>query len=485
MVTDEQVRRLMKLIKKEKTLAVAAAKAGMDEKTARKWRESELLPSEFRGLRDWRTRPDVFGDVWPEVKAFLEINAGLQAKTIFGYLQRRSPGVFADGQLRTLQRRIRVWRATEGPPREVFFAQVHEPGRLCQSDFTHMKKLGVTIAGEPFDHLLYHFVLTYSNWETGTICFSESFEALSEGLQNALWELGGVPLAHQTDQLSTAVNNLGDRREFTRRYSALLSHYNLEPRKIQVDSPNENGDIEQSHNRLKTAIDQSLMLRGSRDFVSTGEYRAFLRAVFAGLNAGRRERFDRELQVLRPLPKRRVETMVRRRVRVSIGSTVNVMKNTYSVNSRLIGETLDVHIFVDNLKLYFGQRLVEVLPRLRGSGKSRIDYRHIIDWLARKPGAFANYRFRADLFPSVYFRLAYDMLKPSDKEYLLILKLAADEGEQRVQAVLKSLIEREVEISAAAVEDSLRSKSAPALTEIEILPVDLPSYDRLLEGALV
>lgn len=485
MVTDEQVRRLRKLIKKEKMLAVAAARAGMDEKTARKWRESEKLPSEFRGLRDWRTRTDGFVGVWPEVRALLEINSGLQAKTIFGYLQRRSPGVFADGQLRTLQRRIRVWRATEGPPREVFFAQVHEPGRLCQSDFTHMKKLDVTIAGEPFDHLLYHFVLTYSNWETGTICFSESFEALSEGLQNALWELSGVPVAHQTDQLSTAVNNLGDRREFTKRYSALLGHYGLEPRRIQVDSPNENGDIEQSHNRLKTAIDQSLMLRGSRDFASAGEYEAFLREVFAGLNAGRRLRFDQEQQVLKSLPKRRVETMVRRRVRVGIGSTVNVMKNTYSVNSRLIGEIVDVHIFVDHLKLHFGQRLVEVLPRLRGSGKSRIDYRHIIDWLVRKPGAFANYRFRADLFPSVYFRLAYDMLKPSDKEYLKILKLAADEGEQRVQAVLKSLIDQEVEISAAMVEDRLRGQSTPAVAEIDILPVDLPSYDRLLEGALV
>jgi hypothetical protein len=193
MVTDQQVRRLFKLVQTEKNFEIAAMKAGMDEKTARKYRRLGKLPSEIEQPRTWRTRKDPFEDVWHEIKSMLEINAGLEAKTIFEEFQRRNPGQFADGQLRTLQRRIKVWRASEGPAKEVFFTQLHHPGELGQSDFTHMNKLGITIGGRPFDHLIYHFVLTYSNWETGSICFSESFETLSQGLQNALWELGGVP----------------------------------------------------------------------------------------------------------------------------------------------------------------------------------------------------------------------------------------------------------------------------------------------------
>ena len=182
-------------------------------------------------------------------------NPGLEAKTLFEALQRKYPGQFADGQLRTLQRRIKRWRATEGPEREVFFAQQHVPGRLGQSDFTHMNELGITIGGQSFPHMLYHFVLTYSNWEAVTVCYSESFESLSEGLQNALWELGGVPLEHRTDRLSTAVNNVSEEREFTARYEALLRHYRMAGQKIQTGKANENGDVEQRHHRLKRAVE--------------------------------------------------------------------------------------------------------------------------------------------------------------------------------------------------------------------------------------
>ena len=209
MVTDQQVRRLMALIPREPTLCLAAAKAGMDEETARKYRRSGQLPSEVQAPHTWRTRPDPFAEVWGEVVLLLEVNPGLQAKTVFEHLQRQYPGRFSDGQLRTLQRRVKVWRATAGPPREVFFPQVHYPSDRCQSDFTCLNDLCVTLGGLPFDHLVYHFVLTYSNWETASICFSESFESLSGGLQQALWELGGVPRTHQTDRLSAAVQDVG------------------------------------------------------------------------------------------------------------------------------------------------------------------------------------------------------------------------------------------------------------------------------------
>lgn len=486
MVTDRQVRMLMKLIETEKTLATAAAKAGMDEKTARKYRRLGKLPSEVKVEYSWRTREDPFAEVWQEVKEKLEINSGLEAKTLFEDLQRRYPGRFADGQLRTLQRRVKAWRALEGPPKEVFFPQVHKAGQLCQSDFTHMKSVGVTIQRQPFDHLIYHFVLTYSNWETGTICFSESFESLSEGLQNALWELGGVPQMHRTDRLTAAVQKPDRPEEFTRRYSALLKHYGLEGDKTQAASPNEIGDVEQRHYRFKKALDQALMLRGSRDFTSRDEYAAFMRKLFSQLNSGRRDRLAEELKVFRRLPERRLESCKRLRLRVGPSSTIRVNHNVYSVHSRLNGEMVEVRLYVEHLELWYAQRCVEKIPRLRGEGKHRIQYRHIIDWLVRKPGAFENYRYRNELFPTHRFRMAYDYLKQSQparasKQYLKILHLAARESEIAVDDALRTLIDQEMPITFELVEAMVHSEELiPPPTELNIPEVDLTAYDALL-----
>lgn len=484
MVTDEQVRRLMNDLRKGKPLAVSAVRAGMDAKTARKYRRSGKLPSSSRPDHSWRTRPDPFEGAWDEVREHLVTHPGLEAKTLFEYLQRRYPGRFSDGQLRTLQRRIKVWRATEGPCREVMFPQVHEPGKLSESDFTHMSNLGITIAGQPFPHLVYHFVLAYSNWEAGTICFSESFESLSEGLQNALWELGGVPREHRTDRLTTAVQKVSHPEEFTQRYQGLLSHYGLEGKKIQAGKANENGDVEQSHYRFKKAVDQELMLRGSRDFGSQDKYATFLGGVQKRLNAGRRDRFEEERRVLRRLPAQRLEAAKRLQVRVGPSSTIRVQHNVYSVHSRLIRETITVRLTVDHLEVWYGQKRLEVLPRLRGEGKHRIDYRHIIDWLVKKPGALENYRYRDDLFPTSRFRMAYDALSGSSeasREYLAILLLAARESESGVDEALRLLIGEGRCITAKTVAEILESgrKPVPA-TEVHIAKVDLSRYDILL-----
>lgn len=474
------------MVQSEKTLAVAAAKAGMDEKTARKYRRSGELPSQMKAEHTWRTRRDPFSKVWDEMRAKLEDNSGLEAKTLFEYLQRREPGQFADGQLRTLQRRVKVWRATEGPAREVYFAQVHRPGELCQSDFTDMNGLGITIRGETFNHKIYHFVLTYSNWEDGTICFSESFESLSEGMQNSLWKLGGVPKSHRTDQLTAAVQKPDQPEEFTQRYSALLRHYALEGCKIQAAQPNENGDVEQRHHRFKRALDQALMLRGSRDFADRAEYAEFLRKLMEQLNAGRKERFAEELKVLRRLPDRRLDACKRIQARVGMGSTVRASHNVYSVNSRLIGEQVEVRLYVEQVEVWYGQRLVDAMPRLRGDGKHHIQYRHIIDWLARKPGAFENYRYREELFPTSRFRIAYDALKlgqPArhDKEYLQILRLAARESELAVDNALRQLISADRTIRFETVEAIVRSgQTPPAVTDVMIEAVDINAYDALL-----
>lgn len=480
----------------ENTQEIAAAKAGMDVKTARKYLRAGVVPSELKGDRHWRTRKDEFADVWSEVKQQLIAHPGLEAKTIFAALQRKYPNQFADGQVRTLQRRIKHWRATEGPALEVYFTQEHRPGELCESDFTHMTELGITIDGLPFEHLLYHLVLTYSNWETGTICFSESFASLSEGLQNALWKLGGVPFLHRTDRMTAAVNNLTDLADFQKNYEALMRHYGMEGRKIQTGRPNENGDIEQRHHRLKRALDQALLLRGHRNFLSIEEYQAFLGSLFDQINGGRKEKLAHEMEVLRPLPDRRFDRTKRVRVRVNVGSLISVDRNSYSVNSRLIGEIVEARIFPDRIDVFYGGQKIEQLPRLRGRTKYRVDYRHIIDWLVRKPGAFAGYRYREHLFPSSHFRKAYDFLKivtprRCDHRYLEILALAAKEGEARVEDALRLLLQTESGKQAIVNKQAFREfldrcEQVPDLTDVQIADVSLSSFDQLFSqpGAL-
>jgi len=479
----------MKLNPIEKNLSVAAAKSGMSENTACKYLRLGKLPSQCKQNRTWQTREDPFKDDWSAIKSKLEDNPGLEAKTLFEWLQREYPGRYGDGQLRTLQRRIKQWRALEGPAKEVFFDQRHKPGELCESDFTHMGKLGITICGIPFNHLIYHFVLTYSNWEAGTVCFSESFESLSTGLQNALWELGRVPETHRTDKLSSAVQKL-DRKgteDFTRRYRGLLRHYGLKGQKIQTGKANENGDVEQSHHRLKRAVEQALLLRGSRDFASREAYDLFLRKLFSQLNAGRQARFKEELNVLRSLPAKRLDDHSSFKVTVGKSSTIRIKKNVYSVHSRLIDEHVDARLYADHLEVWYAQKQVEKIPRLRGESKHYIQYRHIIDWLVRKPGAFENYRYRSDLFPTSRFKMAYDYLKDHDrsranKEYLKILYLAATENETGVDDALRWLIDQDQPLCFDAVEAILlTNQSIPEATEVEIAAVDLSLYDTLLE----
>jgi hypothetical protein len=490
MVTDQQVRTLWSWLGKEASLAHAAAKAGMDLKTARKFRQSGSLPSRLAEqvpARTWRTRTDPFVDVWSEVETLLESGSGWEAKTLFEELQRRYPGRFADGQLRTLQRRVKQWLATRGPDKEVFFAQQHEPGRLGASDFTHMTDLGVTINSEPLAHLVYHFVLTYSNWEHVTLCFSESFASFSEGFQNAAWALGGVPAEHRSDRMSLAVQASGS-QFFTRRYETVMAHYEVRPQAINAGKGHENGDAEQSHHRFKNAVKQALLLRGSHDFPSQEAYVAFLHEVCERRNAKRKEAFEEEKKQLRPLPSRRLESFRRQRVRVQSGSTISVERNVYSVPARLIGERVEARIYAETVEVWYGQRKEEVAPRLRGRQKHHINYRHVIEWLVRKPGAFAGYRYRAELFPTSRFRMAYDELAAkasgrAAREYLGILHLAARQSEVEVDEALRRLLEAGNGVSLAAVTALVQEGVAPArVMEVNVALIDLTTYDDLFEN---
>src|SRR5271167_4446485 len=444
-VTDAQVKELRRHLNRRASLQEAAMKAGMDRKTARKYRNRGHMPSESRPAHTWRTRVDPLVDVWPRLEELLQREPALQAKTLVDWLQREFPVQDWQRQRRTVERRVRQWRAQHGPAKEVFFSQVHEPGRLGSSDFTHMESLGATIQGQAFPHLLYHFVLTYSNWEYVQVCFAESFASLSAGMQDAFWELGAVPERHRTDRMTLAVHHDGNLEQYTSRYQALMRHYGVTPEATNAYSGHENGDCEQSHRRFKEAVEQALLLRGSRDFSSREEYWQLVRGVTAVRNAGRGELFKEESSRLRGLPQRRLETMERQQVRVSQGSTVQVKKNTYSVPARLIGERVEARIGAEEVEVWYAGSLVQKMERLRGQSKHRIDYRHVIDWLVRKPGAFARYVYREDMYPSVTWRHAYDALHEqqpgrADREYVRILQLAVWEGESRVEEVLGKLL---------------------------------------------
>jgi hypothetical protein len=259
----------------------------------------------------------------------------------------------------------------------------------------------------------------------------------------------------------------------------------LESCRTNTGKGNENGDVEQRHYRFKTAVDQALMLRGSRDFESLAAYVAFLRKLKDQLNSGRQKRLAEELAVLRPLPKRRLDSYRRMKARVRSGSLITVDRNTYSVPSRLIGEMVEVRLYGDHVEVWYAQRRVETLPRLRGRSKHHIQYRHIIDWLVRKPGAFENYRYRADLFPTSRFRMAYDTLREAspqsaDRQYLKILELAARESEAGVDDSIRVLLDEEKAITFEAVRDLVCDfQRIPPVTDVTIDWVDLAVFDDL------
>jgi hypothetical protein len=470
-----------------RSLTKAASHADMDEKTARKYLKLEKLPSEVKKSHTWRTRKDPFEDIWDEAERYLKRDFSLQAKTVFDFFQRQYPGRFSDGQLRTLQRRFKTWKALNGAPKEVYFDQVYEPGEFCESDFTRMKYLGITIAGHPFEHMVYHLVLNYSNWEAISICFSESFEALSDGFQNALWQLGGVPEKHKTDRLSAAVNNMNNLKEFTQAYQALLRHYKIKGCKIQANSPNENGDVEQSHFRFKEAVSQDLILRGSRDFNTEQEYLDYLHHIAERRNAGRWERFKEEQKTLKALPRARLDATKQYRAKVSKRSTINIQSRIYSVDSRLRDEYVQVFVYANHLDVLYAQKKIDTLPRLHGKEKHHIQYRHIIDSLIRKPGAFENYRYKKDLFPTHRFRVAYDILKEQknngNKEYLKILHLAAKESEIKVDEALNMLLKENVDIEYEKVAKLVGAVSSDnhSIIDTQVAEVELSSYDTLLQ----
>ena len=485
--TDEQVRRLREEMSRHGKIGMAAMRSGMSENTARKYVRAEKLPSEMEAPRTWRTREDPFEEGWEEIRQILRDTPGLEAKVLFLDLLRREPGKYEEGQLRTFQRKVKRWRALEGPEKEVFFAQAHRPGEAMQTDFTSATTLKVTIGGEPFEHLLCHSTLPYSNWNSATTCRSESMAALKRGVQTALFRLGCVPQWHQTDNSTAATHNIpGGKRDFNAEYADFVEHFGMKPRTIGVGKKEQNGDIEASNGALKRMLEQLLKLQGSRDFETVADYEAWIWEKMQQANLTRCKRTAEELSAMRPLSVSRLPEYQEAKAGVSCWSTIRVKNNSYSVPSRLIGEQLRVRIYDDRIKIYYGQAHQLTVERLLGEARHRIDYRHVIWSLVRKPGAFERYKYRAELFPSLSFRRAYDALaegcdsgRQADIEYLRLLHLAASTLESDVEAALDLLLAEGVVPRADAVK-ALVSPSTAEIPQIARPVVDLKEYNALL-----
>ena len=417
-----------------KTQETAAAKAGMSVRSARKW-QSGPLPSQAKPEHRWRTRPDPFDGVWEdEIEPLLrnDPTGKLKATTIIDWLAEQHPGRFSASQLRTLQRRLQDWRALHGPDREVYFPQEHPPGREAQFDFTHCGELRVSIAGQPYPHLLFQLILSHSGWRYAEVAAGETFLALQQGLQNALWTLGGVPEVVRSDNTSAATHELRSSRgrALNDNYAALLDHYGLRSTRINPGQSHENGVAEHAHYRLKDAIDQALMLRGSRDFDTADDYASFVRQMVERRNRLVEGKLEQELLCLGPLPPAPVPEYANYQSKVRRWCTIQVAGHSYSVPSRLIGKEVQIRLYADWAEVYYKGHRVERMERVRGEGEANVNYRHVIGSLVRKPGAFARYRFREQLFPTMHFRLTYDALRQwrgerADVEYVRILHLAA------------------------------------------------------------
>jgi hypothetical protein len=490
-VTDHQMRLYMKF-RQIDSPSVAAAKASISPATAYRFEHDHRLPSHNPQIRG-RRRPDPLADFFDtEIVPMLKAAPELRAVAIFEEMQRRHPALSA-GVRRTLERRIRSWRALHGADQEVIFRQVHEPGRMGLSDFTDMADLSVTIAGEWVDHRLYHFRLVYSGFEHAHVILGgESYVALAEGLQNALWALGGAPLEHRSDSLSAAFRNLdADAREdLTRRYDALCAHYGMQPTRNNRGVAHENGSVESSHGHLKKAVGDALLIRGINDFDDLASYRRFIDEIVSRKNARSTKRIEAERPALQPLPGQRTCDHEETVVTVTSSGGFMLKKVFYTVPSRLIGHRLRVRLYDARLDLFIGGTPLMTLVRGRADATGKrghvVDYRHVIHALRRKPMALLNLVYRDQLFPRDAYRQTFDRLLerlPEKSACRLMVNLLALAHERGCEADLAALLA--ADFAAGQLPDlaALRTRFAPdptALPAVTVLLTPLSAYEALV-----
>lgn len=412
----------------------AAACAGFCVRTAYRI-EHQIHQPRSPMPRTYRTRPDPLATIWhAELLPLLQQNPTLRPITLWEYLQQKYPEQYPQSLLRTLQRRIQQWLALEGPPKPVIFRQTHPPGRMGLSDFTELKQATITIAGQPFPHLLYHFRLAHSGWSYVQVMQGgESFLALAQGLQNALWLIGGAPQEHRTDSLSAAYRNLHPdaRTDLTATYRALCQHYGMVPSRNNRGQSHENGSVESPHGHFKRRLAQALLLRGSYDFVSIAAYQQLVDEVIASLNRLHQGPMELERAHLQPLPVERYSEYQVIWTTVSSTSTIDIRCILYTVPSRLIGQRLRIHLYQEHLDGFVGIHLAVTLRRVWSTDPHKrrarcVDYRHVIDSLYRKPRAFAHCQYREELLPNPHWRQLWpQMLEQFDLDVACKLMVSA------------------------------------------------------------
>jgi len=495
-VTDHQMRLFMQH-RQTNTVAVAAAKASMSRATGHRIAKKARLPSTSKVPRG-RRRPDPLGEIFDaEVVPMLRAAPGLRPVAVFEEVVRRHPEL-GSGIRRTLERRIRAWRAVNGPEQDVIFRQTHEPGRSGLSDFTDMADLGVTVAGVALEHRLYHFRLAYSGFEHAHVILGgESFVALAEALQNALWTLGGAPFQHRTDSLSAAFRNL-DRdaqEDLTTRYEALCAHYGMTPTRNNAGVAHENGSVESSHGHLKRALADALLLRASAEFPDLGTYRAFVDGIVGLRNTRNAKRIEAERPHLQRLPDRRTCDYEDVTVRVTSSGGFRLRKVFYSVPSRLIGHRLRVRLYDDRLDVFVGGTHVITLtrgrPRPDGRDDSVVSYHHVIHALRRKPMALLGLVYRDQLFPREAYRQAFDALlaaRPEREACRMTVALLALAHERGCEAELASRLAEILQAGLLPDLDELRARFGPdpsSMPHVTVAPASLASYECLLGPAAV
>jgi hypothetical protein len=485
---------------KNDSVPKAALKAGMDAKTARKWLAAGGLPSEKpKQARTWRTRQNPFSEVWQEVVEKLDHGNELQIKDLFQHLCKKHPEKWEPNQLRTLQRLVKKWRALNGPPKLAFLEQNHTPGDALQADFSELKSLNITICSEHFTFMIFHSTLPYSNWEWITVSRSESILALKRGLQESLKELGVKPKYFQTDNSTSATHRVGNKRQiggnaraFNDEYVRFCESYSVTPRTTEVGEKEQNGDIESSHNHFKKAVASALVLRGSSDFQSVLELEKWLQDLARERNSTekRKSLFLEEQKAMRSCKIFSLKDYKESTAMVSKFSNITIGRNVYSVPSRLIKQMVNVRQHEWHIEIYHQNILQLETKRIHGTRQHSIDYRHVIWSLVKKPGAFACYRYRDEMFPSLVFRRAYDAITggeastKKDLEYLRILHLAASISEDEVKVALELLITHKIHISYDNVKNLVACEKSASTYHPQPCVPDLKNYDRLIGGAI-
>lgn len=502
-ITTKQVKIYMTAKKDGCTQIVAAAKSGISERSARRIEYGKYSSNNCR--HTWRTRPDPLEMVWEQdLVPLLNRAPSLSPIILLEEIQAKYPGLYSDKLLRTLQRRVKKWKALFGPAKEVMFRQTHEPGRLGLSDFTNLKGVIITIQGKPLHHLLYHFRLAYSGWSYIKVILSgESYTALTEGLQEALWRLGGSPLEHRTDSLSAAFKNLSvvEKQDITSAYEVFCNHYQMQASRNNLGESHENGSIESPHGHIKRRIKQALLLRNSYDFISVEEYQRWIDGVTNQHNRRNAQAFVIDKKALQPLPTYKTIDYTEVIVKVTTSSTINVRRVTYTVPSRLQGETLRAHLYHNRLLCYLGSDLIITLKRIYPKDNNRgrlVDYRHVIHSLVRKPQAFRYSQLRDDLLPNESYKQIWQHVnqnmprKTACKFIVGLLYLAATSSrEQTLAADVLAAINNGKELSLTKLQAKYQTIETRAITttttnslidSVVVIQHAIRDYNQLIGG---